>query len=270
MHQIVESAAEVEPFFSIVMATLNAESVLERCLDSIERQTFRRKELLVIDGGSADGTLSIIRRHAEHIGYWESNPDRGIYHAWNKALERVKGKWIFFLGADDYLWKDDVLENMAPRLNEFERSGVRIAYGRLARVDPDGRTIEIKGKPWPAISRQFAHGMPRHLPHPGMMHHREVFERFGSFDEAFKVAADYELLLRAAKRFEPVFVDDCVVTGSTIGGIAEAFGPRTHLEVARARKKNGMGGVSLFWIAVFLRSILRQGLSRCRARGMHT
>ena len=87
--------------FSIVIATYNAELFLLRCLRSVFEQTYEHVEIIVIDGGSNDNTVPILQANADKIRAWISEPDSGIYEAWNKALVRWRGDWILFLGADD-------------------------------------------------------------------------------------------------------------------------------------------------------------------------
>jgi glycosyltransferase involved in cell wall biosynthesis len=89
---------------SVIVAVFNGAKTLQQCIDSVAGQTYPHKELIVIDGGSIDGTREILEGDATKLAYWVSEPDRGIYHAWNKALARARGDWICFLGADDYLW----------------------------------------------------------------------------------------------------------------------------------------------------------------------
>ena len=103
---------------SIVIATYNAEETIRRCLESVVNTKAEGYELdiIVIDGGSTDGTVEIVGSFAHLLGYWESAPDRGIAHAWNKGVSHANGDWIIFLGADDYLWRSDSLEKIAPLL----------------------------------------------------------------------------------------------------------------------------------------------------------
>ncbi len=92
-----------KPLISIVIVTFNAAAVLQNAFDSISRQSFKNIELLVFDGASKDGTIDIIRRNETLISYWQSEPDKGIYNAMNKALEFITGQWVLFIGADDLL-----------------------------------------------------------------------------------------------------------------------------------------------------------------------
>ncbi|MFY7838707.1 MAG: glycosyltransferase family 2 protein [Lacibacter sp.] len=92
-----------DPAVTIIVVTFNAGIVLEHCLQSIMQQPFKNYQLLVFDGQSTDDTIDILHKYNKYISYWQSEPDKGIYDAMNKALSFVKGKWVYFLGADDEL-----------------------------------------------------------------------------------------------------------------------------------------------------------------------
>lgn len=99
------SPDEATPIVSIIVSVLNGKTTLQQCIDSVERQTYPNRELIVIDGGSRDGTLELLAENGGKISAWVSAPDRGIYNAWNKGLALAQGKWICFLGADDFFWE---------------------------------------------------------------------------------------------------------------------------------------------------------------------
>ena len=88
---------------SIIVVTYNAAATLQACLDSIYAQTYPNIELIVIDGNSSDGTQEILKANTTRIAFWQSEPDKGIYDAMNKALQHITGDWVYFLGADDEL-----------------------------------------------------------------------------------------------------------------------------------------------------------------------
>lgn len=249
-----------QPRLSIIVAVLNGRNTLELCIKSIVCQTHPDKELIIIDGGSTDGSLSIIRKHEQNITYWESKPDRGIYHAWNKALARASGEWICFLGADDCFWNDHVLTDLLPSLCRAAASGIRVVYGRIARVDDGGRLLARWGKPWEKIRWQMPHGMPLGLPHTGLMHHRNLFGDHGLFDETFRIAGDYELLLRELKhkKNRALFVEDIITVAQRVGGLADSNSLFFHTEVLRARRKNGINRISLVWMAVHIKTFCRE------------
>lgn len=93
----------MNPLISIITVTYNAENFLSDCIQSVIGQTYADFEHIIIDGGSTDRTLAIIEENSQHIAYWKSEPDNGIYDAMNKAIKYAKGDWVYFLGADDTL-----------------------------------------------------------------------------------------------------------------------------------------------------------------------
>src|SRR6478609_6660381 len=91
------------PTVSVITVVLNGAETLERALQSVLEQDFDDVEYVVIDGGSTDGSIEIIRKYEARIGYWRSEPDKGLYDAMNKAVQAARGRWLLFLGADDVL-----------------------------------------------------------------------------------------------------------------------------------------------------------------------
>jgi GT2 family glycosyltransferase len=253
---------ESGPLFTIVIAVMNGAAVLERCLDSIAAQSCRDFEVLVADGVSRDGTQDILRRRGNELAYWRSARDRGVYDAWNTLLPRARGEWICFLGADDRFSDAQVLE----RLAEVLRQGVpqTIVYGRLNIVGEDGRLLEAIERPWPAIRSAFFAGLTM-IPHPGCLHHRSVFERRGQYDAGYRIAGDYDLLLRElGASGEALYLPQLTVVDMQIGGISGK--PENLLlglrEIRRARSANRVPGVA--W-RLHLR-ILLAGMGYCLYR----
>jgi len=243
------------PLFTIIVAVLNNKESLERCIESVNNQTYPHRELIIIDGGSTDGTVEILKNNDDNIAYWESSPDRGIYHAWNKALQYVRGEWICFLGADDYFWSENVLTDLSPHLAKATGLGIKVVYGQAARVGRNERIFKLIGKPWDKIRWLMPHGMP--LQHTGLMHHRSLFEKHGLFDETFRIVGDYDLLLRELKNGDALFVRDLIVAGCQAGGISDINFLLTHREIRQARRKNGFRNLSWVWLAVHARGFLR-------------
>lgn len=231
--------SSTSPLISVIVAVFNGAKTLQRCLDSICEQSYPHIELIIMDGASTDGTFDILKANNKKISYWESKSDKGIYHAWNKALDHVHGDWVCFLGADDYFWKSNVLELMAPNLTAVPMSN-KVVYGKVAMVSKDNEIIEIVGKSWDISRRDLLRKMC--LPHQGVMHHRTLFECRGRFDESFKISGDYDLLLRELKTENADFVGDVIVAGMQVGGISNSFRNirKAIKEGDRAVKKNGL------------------------------
>ncbi len=249
------------PFISVIVAVRNGAETIQRCIDSFSRQTYPRKELVVMDGASTDGTVALLSENTDAIAYWQSEIDRGLYHAWNKALAHAKGEWICFLGADDYFWDENVLERVAERVCEaYPRH--RVAYGRIYSVKENGDILETVGVPWEKARKAFCQVMA--IPHQGVFHHRTLFEDHGEFDETFQVAGDYDLLLRELKDKDACFLDGLVVAGMQRGGLTGRTEHGLFLlrEIERAREKNGISGLKLTWWFHFTRSWSRSALRR--------
>jgi hypothetical protein len=246
------------PLVSVVVSVLNARSTLQRCIDSVAAQTCARKELVVMDGASTDGSVDIIKRNDAAIAYWESQPDGGMYHAFNKALTRCRGEWVYILGADDYFWQTDVLERMAPHL-ERAAGSYRIVYAQAAFVSESGEVLEILGKPWSEFRGRFLQGFM--LPHQAVFHHRTLFEVHGPFDERFRSCGDYEMLLRELKQADPLFVPGVIVAGYQFGG--DSSDPSNSIKVLqmfrKAQRLNGLVPGPL-WYAALARVLVRAAL----------
>ncbi len=228
---------ETAPLISIIVAVFNGKTTLQHCIDSVSQQTYPNKELIIIDGGSKDGTVELLEENRNKFSYWISESDRGIYNAWNKGLAQAKGEWICFLGADDYFWDATVLERMAVHL-EMLPASIRVAYGQIMLIGADWPPLQ-KGESWEQVKELFGQSMC--IPHVGTMHRRSVFEQHGKFDESFRIAGDYELLLRELKLGDAVFIPDVITAGQRLGGISTdtVNNFRIQREVMRARWMHG-------------------------------
>jgi glycosyltransferase involved in cell wall biosynthesis len=245
------------PRITIIVASFNRARTLQRCIDCVARQTYASRELIIIDGGSTDGSVDIIRANGAYIERWVSEPDRGIYHAWNKGVALARGDWICFLGADDYLHDLHALEGMAVHLAAASPEQ-RIVYGQVIMVDASLREIARLGMPWASARASFMRGTYC-LPTPGVMFHRDLFRVHGLFDESFRVAGDYEFLLRVLKTSVPRYVADIAVTEMQYGGISSR--PENTLvslrEMRAARVKHGLPAFNLYYFAALLKVRLR-------------
>jgi glycosyltransferase involved in cell wall biosynthesis len=227
------------PTFTVIVAVRNGASSLQRALDSIIGQTHDSIQIVVMDGASTDGTQAILERNAERIGYWESEPDRGVYHAWNKALDHATGDWISFLGADDRYHDPGVLARIAVAL-AADLGRHRVAYGYLDKTRLDGSVVRSTIGPWTEEQRKrFRRAVM--IPHPATFHHRSLFENHGPFDESFRIAGDYEFLLRELLTADALFIPELIVDMAG-GGLSDL--PRYEYllqrEVYRARYMHGI------------------------------
>jgi glycosyltransferase involved in cell wall biosynthesis len=179
----------VGPLLSVITVNLNDRAGLDRTLASVARQSFQDREVIVIDGGSTDGSRDVVRRYASIVTESVSERDRGIYDAQNKGIQRARGTYCLFLNAGDSLASDDALDRLLAGPPQEA-----IVYGDLIHEFPDGRPR----RPYPFPDRpSFEFLMRETLPHQASAIRRVLFERLGLYDADLKIAADYELFLKA-------------------------------------------------------------------------
>jgi len=238
-----------KPYITIITSTYNAAQTLNRCLASVEHQTFPHIEHIIIDGGSTDGTVENIKTHAQvkesRISWWISEPDHGIYNAWNKALPHIKGEWVQFLGADDYLFASDTMEQAALHLTEID-SHIPIVYGKIALFsEQTGKIKQWDGDRWEAMKKPFFKG--KCLPHPAVFHRSALFTEYGGFDESFRIAGDYDFLIRVLKGHDAHFVDLPIVM-MQMGGVSTnpTYTVSLGYEVYRLLQKNELSDIFIY------------------------
>lgn len=180
------------PRVSIVTPSYNQGQFIEETIRSVLLQGYSNLEYIVIDGGSTDGSVEIIRRYAERLAYWVSEPDRGQSDAINKGFFRASGKILAWLNSDD-LYLPGAITRAVEYLEEHPRAG--IVYGAYKVIEGDGCAVEDCSVP-PEYS--FATLLRYHFPQPTMFFRREVIERVGPLQVDLQYSMDWDLMLRAA------------------------------------------------------------------------
>lgn len=206
-----------EKMFSIIIATYNAEKYLQHCLNSIIPQLNETIELIIIDGESKDDTVGIIKNNKHYISYFITEPDKGIYDAWNKGIKSATGDWIMFVGADDQLMPDALTIYQQFINNNVRATDIHLISSRVQMIDENGKTIRIKG--WPYLWPMFLKEMT--IAHPGALHSKKLFEKFGNYNIDYKIVGDYELLLRAGASLKSLYLDVITVIMSE-GGASDS------------------------------------------------
>ncbi len=231
---MVEGSAEF-PLVSVITAVRNGCATVEACLQSVLRQEYPNVEHIVLDAGSGDGTVDVLRGYDDRIAYWKSEPDKGIYDAWNKGLREARGEWICFLGIDDEFLPDAVSAYI-----ELAAGNPNAEYlsSRVNWVHPSGYTRTI-GEPWtwPAFSKYMC------TAHVGSMHRRSLFNRFGNYDISYRIVGDYELLLRARQHLKTAYMPVTTVM-MRAGGTSDSIAALTE----QMKAKVNTGGRPL-WLA---------------------
>jgi glycosyltransferase involved in cell wall biosynthesis len=177
---------------SIITAVYNNRDTVAAALDSVLSQSHVNSELVVVDGGSTDGTLDTLSRYADRMDFFVSERDNGIYDALNKGIGKATGDVVGFLHSDDLMADESVLR----RVDEaFADPEVDAVYGDLVYVrrnDPADVVRRWKAGPFNVNQLQWG-WMP---PHPTFYVRRELYERLGRFDVTYRIAADYDCMLR--------------------------------------------------------------------------
>lgn len=183
---------------SIVTAVLNSVETIEDCIKSVQSQTYHNIEHIIIDGDSTDGTLEIIGKYKDQIAKVISEQDHGMYYAINKGLKIVTGEVVGILNADDFYAHEKVIEKI---VDVFQKNSVDSCYGDLIYVDKNNPEKIIRY--WKSKSFRngaFIYGW--HPPHPTFFVKREIYEKYGHFNTQFKIASDYEIMLRFLEKYK--------------------------------------------------------------------
>lgn len=234
---------------TIITVVFNGAKTLRATIDSIVPQLGHEVEYIIIDGGSTDGTQDIIQAYANHLAYWVSEPDEGIYDAWNKGLSCAAGQYIGFVGADDILLPDalNVYLDHIRKQPEIEYWSSRVALGHLG-----GRVIGQAWR-WSSFRRYMT------VAHVASFHRRDLYAKLGSYDVSFKIAGDYEFLLRAGENLKAGFIDRVIgVMGD--GGISNS---QALLAVREAEKAKILTNATSW---VFARFDYFVALAKCLTR----
>ena len=183
---------------SIITAVLNNRKTIDDCMQSIINQTYKHRESIVIDGGSTDGTRDLLEKYENSMTRIVSERDNGIYDAMNKGIKLATGDVIGILNSDDIYNDVTVIESVA---NAIMENNVDSCYGDLVYVDKKNTDKIIRyWKSQPYRDGLFKKGwMP---PHPTFFVKREVYRKYGYFNTDFKIAADYELMLRFIEKYK--------------------------------------------------------------------
>lgn len=164
------------PLISIITVTYNAEKTLLRTLESVKAQTYQNIEHIIIDGGSTDGSLRIIQANEDAIAYWCSEPDHGIYDAFNKGVVLASGEYIGILNADDYYEPDQLKNAVAALIN----SGAPFVHGDIVLHGWQGQDVGLLGDPHYAL--KIRERMPS-LHQVTTLCRKSVFEHYGIFQQ---------------------------------------------------------------------------------------
>jgi glycosyltransferase involved in cell wall biosynthesis len=171
------------PLVSIITIVFNGELHLEQTIKSVLEQTYHNIEYIVIDGGSTDNSVSIIKKYSDKLAYWISEKDKGISDAFNKGISRATGEIVGLINADDW-YEPDAVEKVVSAIKGYD-----IAYGKIAYWKNEKKEMITYGRDEFLLNEMSVN-------HPTVFVRREIYKKFGVFNTTYKFAMDYDLVLR--------------------------------------------------------------------------
>ena len=225
---------------SIITATYNSEAHIADCVRSVNSQTYDNIEHIIIDGASKDNTVKIIEETPNRVTKIVSEPDKGIYDAMNKGIRMATGDVIGILNSDDFFTSDDVIETV---VDTFNNNDIDALYGDVHFVDPDDLNKCVRYYSSAIFKPSlFRFGfMPAH---PSFYMKRECYEKYGLYALDYKIASDYDLLIRYLykEKINYKYLKKDFVTMRTGGVSTENFNSSVTLnrEIVKACKKYGI------------------------------
>jgi glycosyltransferase involved in cell wall biosynthesis len=225
---------------SIITATYNSEAHIADCVKSVNSQTYDNIEHIIIDGASKDNTINIIEETPNRVTKIVSEPDKGIYDTMNKGIIMATGDVVGILNSDDFFTSDDVIETV---VDTFKNNDIDALYGDVHFVNPDDLTKSVRYYSSAIFKPSlFRFGfMPAH---PSFYMKRECYEKYGLYALDYKIASDYDLLIRYLykEKINYKYLKKDFVTMRTGGVSTENFNSRVTLnrEIVKACKKYGI------------------------------
>lgn len=215
---IIKHSSSVKPLISVITVVLNGDKYLEKAILSITEQTYDNIEYIIIDGGSKDGTLDIIKKYEGLIDFWISEKDSGIYNAMNKGITLSKGDYVGFVGSDDYLYPNTLGE----LANIVKKKTIDYTVGAVDIVNDNEKIIEkILVLPNFLDKSRFIFDMATH--HLSFYVSRRIIDKVGNFDEAFNIRSDYDMSINVISASKNYFNFVESVGGFREGGISGSY-----------------------------------------------
>lgn len=249
----MDSVSHKLPQVTVITVCFNSEATIRDAIDSVIRQKYENIEYIIIDGGSEDRTVEIAREYGNSLAVF-SEPDDGIYDAFNKGLKLAKGDIIHFLNSDDFYHSEN---SVSRAVETFLKDKVDMVFMRTNIIESKSKKLR---RVYPSIhlsrydlERGF---MP---PHPGSFIKYEIYDALGDFDVSFNICGDYEYFCRiaACDKWTCSSIDDVGVSMreggiSSSGAIARL---RLNIEVLRALRINGFSASPWRLLIKYVRKI---------------
>lgn len=214
-----------QPFFSIITVCWNSEKTIERTIKSILSQEFCDYEYIIVDGGSTDNTLDIINGYEPKFDgrlKYKSEPDKGIYDAFNKGIERATGRYIWLVNSDDYI-QQDALKNLHNLVKGYKTGEEPIISAIMNCVSETGEILyKVKSSP-EKVAAAYRNNTMGTI-HPATIVPKRIYDIVGLYDINYRIIGDIDWFKRAYKAGMPIVFADFIVTNFMVGGVSTASG----------------------------------------------
>lgn len=245
-----EAKQSNKPLISIITVVFNGEKFLEETIQSVINQTYDNVEYIIIDGGSSDGTVDIIKKYEDKIDYWVSEKDKGIYDAMNKGIDAASGEWINFMNGGDGFHADDVLNKI---FSQNELKNIDVVYGNHNVIYPHKTRIAKAGKIediWKGS--QFCH--------------QSAFvsadaHKANKFNLSNRIGADFEFFYTLHKKKMSFKHIDIIVANYSAGGVSDI--KRVDSIVGRWNVVEKDTKVNLYYVWIVLKEIMKSWVKNC-------
>ncbi len=200
----------INPKISIITVSYNAVKTIEQTILSVINQSYDNIEYIIIDGGSTDGTVDIIKKYEDRIAYWISEPDEGIYDAMNKGIDRATGDWIYFIGADDWLYRNKTIELVVKEIDK--KKEFDIVYGKIMLIDS---RVNLQKESSLVKENNVFVG----IPHQAFFVKTNII-KLNKFDLHYRMAADYDFILYCYLNKYEFYGIDMVIANYSVNGLS--------------------------------------------------
>lgn len=249
-----------KPLVTIITIVRNGEKTIERTISSVLNQTYQNLEYIIIDGGSTDRTLDVIKRYQDKIAFCLSEPDKGIADGFNKGISHSTGELIGIINSDDW-YNENTIETV---VHKYLRHGEKIFHGNNQRWNESMERDYI----FKANDKKILNRMT--INHPTVFVPRRFYVEIGLYRLDFEVAMDYEWLRRAKISGKEFFYLDMIMTNMAPGGLSDKKWLKGYFENAKARYFHGVNLLSCILILgkmVFI-TVIRKFLERLGMDGI--
>lgn len=235
------------PIISIITVVFNSKNLIEKTIQSVINQPYEEKELIIIDGGSSDGTVDIIKKYQEKISFWKSEPDKGLYDAMNKGLLAANGDYVIFINSGDVLEK-----NILSKIFFRRGTDVDVFYGETNLVNEKGELLGTRSKlttrklPKVLTWKKLKYGM--------VVCHQSIFVKRAIaplYELNYRCSADLEWVIQSLKRSAKIENTNLIISNYLVGGFSSSNQKRCIKERFKIYIKH-YGVLDSLWIHTFI------------------